>query len=195
MRPPLSSSLMAPHASAQIGSRAARWKLPTLVVALASSAIAGAALVSAASASVEVAVDAHDATLRVDAAGDAQVSWISSGGRRRTLVVARDGSLHFGEALAGSDVSHPTEAVNLPWAAAIRQTPDGTFYALQAWQRLDSGPTELRFSRWQGAPVVGKASFHGKPIYGYAQRLRAHRSTPTAETSTSTPSKAATGSE
>jgi hypothetical protein len=148
------------------------------VVALATAATAGA--------SVEVGVGAHDAALRVDSAGDAQLTWLAADGRH-SLVVARDGSLHFGGLLYSGDVSHPTSVVKLPWAVVVRQTPDGDFYALQSWQRTDDGPVELRFSRWHGAPttltlqtvcckwgsvnVEGVASFHGRPIFG-------HQSTP-----------------
>jgi hypothetical protein len=109
------------------------------------------------------------------------VTW-TSGGERRSIVVARDGSLHFGSTLSSPDVSHEATGVQLPWEVVVRQTQDGSFYALQSWRRLDDGPVELRFSRWTGAPtsltlhvvcckwgsvnVVGEASFHGHPIYG-----------------------------
>ena len=133
-------------------------------------------------ASVEVAVDARgSASLRVDAAGNAEVRWTAADGAQRSLLVGRDGSLRYG-GLSGGDVSHPAAGVAIPWPVAVRQTPDGSYYALQAWRRLVSGPVELRFSRWQGEPtkltlravcckwghenVVGNASFHGRPIYG-----------------------------
>jgi hypothetical protein len=151
--------------------------------ALAVSFCAAAALVVAAPArgSVEIGENAAGVTLRVDTAGNAEVTW-TSGGERRSIVVARDGSLHFGASLSGPDVSHETTGVQLAWAVVVRQTPDGSFYALQSWRRLDDGPVELRFSRWTGAPtsltlhvvcckwgsvnVVGEATFHGQPIYG-----------------------------
>jgi hypothetical protein len=142
------------------------------------------AAVTAASApgSVEVAVDARGGeSLRVDAAGDAEVSWTAADGSQRSLLVGRDGSLRYG-APAGADISHPAAGVAIPWAVVVRRTPDGSYYALQAWRRLDTGPVELRFSRWQGEPtkltlravcckwghenVVGDASFHGRAIYG-----------------------------
>jgi hypothetical protein len=153
-------------------------------VALLTALLAATALGSAvaAPASVEVAVDAHGATLQVDAAGNAEVRWTAADGSQRSLLVGRDGSLRYG-GLSGPDVSRPAADTSIPWAVAVRQTPDGRFYALQAWQRLDSGPVELRFSRWEGAPtkltletvcckwghenVIGTASFHGRPIYGF----------------------------
>jgi hypothetical protein len=154
-------------------------------VAFLSAALFAAAAVAAASApaSIEVAVDPRGgASLRVDATGNAEVRWTAADGTHRSLLVGRDGSLRYG-GLSGSDVSHPAAGVSIPWTVAVRQTPDGRFYALQAWRRLVHGPVELRFSRWEGAPtkltlrtvcckwghenVVGSASFHGRPIYGY----------------------------
>ena len=139
--------------------------------------------VGTAVASVEVGVGATNVTLRVDSVGDADVSW-DSAGAHRSLLIARDGSLHYGAGLVGPDVSHPSEGVALPWKVTVRQTPDGSFYAVQAWRRLVAGPIELRFSRWKGEPtklvldvvcckwgsvnVEGSASFHGKPIFGYS---------------------------
>jgi hypothetical protein len=146
-------------------------------------ALVAAAAVAApcALASVEVAIDARSASLRIDAAGNAEVRWTAADGSQRSLLVSRDGSLRYG-ALSGSDVSHAAAGVLVPWAVAVRQAPDGRYYALQAWRRLVDGPVELRFSRWEGAPtklilktvcckwghenVVGNASFHGRPIYG-----------------------------
>jgi len=130
-----------------------------------------------------VAVDPRGGeSLRVDTAGNAEVRWTGADGSRRSLLVGRDGSLRFG-GLSGADVSHPATGVSIAWAVVVRETPDGRFYALQAWRRLDNGPVELRFSRWEGEPtkltlrvvcckwghvnVVGNASFHSRPIYGF----------------------------
>jgi len=145
-------------------------------------AAAAAVSVAGAAASIEVALDARGATLQVDAAGNAEVRWTAADGSQRALLVSREGSLRYG-GLSGPDVSRPAAGVSIPWAVVVRQTPDGRFYALQAWQRLDGGPVELRFSRWEGAPtkltlatvcckwghenVIGTASFHGRPIYGF----------------------------
>jgi len=140
-------------------------------------------LAGTAGASVEVGTNAQDATLQVDALGDALATWVA-GGAQHSVLISHDGSLHFDASLAGADVSHPAAGVRLPWQVALRQTSDGSYYALQEWRRLDSGPVELRFSRWQGAPtkltltavcckwgsvnVDGAASFHGRPIFGYS---------------------------
>ena len=138
---------------------------------------------SAGRASILVAKDARAASLHVDAAGDAEVTWAAANGVRRSLVITRTGVLRSGERLPGRDVSQPVTGLNLPIERALRQTPDGALYALQAWRRLPSGPVELRFSRWRGAPttltlravcckwgtenVVGEANLQGRPIFGY----------------------------
>jgi hypothetical protein len=101
---------------------------------------------------VKVADWAREATLRVDAAGDAEVDWTGSGGRQ-SVVISRRGEVRYGGRLDAPDTSHPVTAPALPWLVAVRQTLDGSFYALQSWQRLDDGPVELRFSRWRGEPT------------------------------------------
>lgn len=134
-----------------------------------------------AAASIMVASWARNPTLKVMAGGAAEVDW-TSGGRRHSVVIYRNGARRYGAHLKGRDVSFPTTAVSVPLALAVRQTPNGSFWALQAWRRLRTGPLELRFSRWQGAPttltlqavcckwrsenVVGQATFHGRPIFG-----------------------------
>jgi hypothetical protein len=136
-----------------------------------------------AEASIKIAGDARKPTLRVNASGTATVIWRTASGARRTAVVRPSGRLVYGRTAPGRDVSTPTTAVTIPMKRVLRQTPDGRFWALQAWRRLKGGPVELRFSRWRGAPtklelwttcckwrserVHGRATFHGKPIYGY----------------------------
>lgn len=135
-----------------------------------------------ASASIKVASWARNPTLKVVAGGAAEVDW-ASGGRRHSVVIYRNGSQRYGAHLRARDVSFPTAAVSVPMALAVRQTPNGNFWALQAWRRLRTGPLELRFSRWKGAPtvltlgavcckwssenIVGQATFHGRPIFGH----------------------------
>src|SRR5262249_47627904 len=102
--------------------------------------------------SVEVAVDPRRGeSLRVDGAGNAEVRWTAADGTKRSLLVGHDGSLRYG-GLSGSDVSRAATGIEIPWAVLVRRTADGGYYALQAWRRLDTGPVELRFSRWQGEP-------------------------------------------
>src|ERR671930_1490381 len=135
-----------------------------------------------AAASIMVASWARTPTLKVMAGGAAEVDW-TSGGRRHSVVIYRNGARRYGAHLKGRDVSFPTTAVSVPLALAVRQTPNGSFWALQAWRRLRTGPLELRFSRWQGVAttltlqavcckwrsenVAGQATFHGRPIFGH----------------------------
>jgi hypothetical protein len=134
-------------------------------------------------ASLRITANARHATLKVVAGGTAEVDWTRAGGGRRSVVVYPNGSLRYGKHLRGRDVSFATTAVSLPMARVLRQTPNGRYFALQAWRRLRGGPVELRFSRWRGAPtrltlqaicckwssenIVGQATYHGRPIYGY----------------------------
>jgi len=136
-----------------------------------------------AQASVKVADWARDPSLRVDAAGNAEVNWTTGDGRRLSLVIDGSGALHYGGRLGSADVSRPTADAAVPWAVVVRRAPDGGFYALQSWRRLVDGPLELRFSRWRGDAtkltlrticckwgsenVEGNASFHGRPIFGF----------------------------
>jgi hypothetical protein len=131
-----------------------------------------------------VAANARHARLRVTAGGTAEIDWRTAGGRRRSVVVYPSGRLRFGAHLRGRNVARVAAGVAIPLARVVRRTPDGRLWALQAWRRLPGGPVELRFSRWRGAPtsltldavcckwrtenVVGRATFHGRPIYGFS---------------------------
>lgn len=145
--------------------------------------VAGAALAFAAPADASVGiafVDPASALLRVDARGNAEVSWVA-GGSRRYVLVPPQGRLLPGGRLSAPDVSRPAPGVVLPYRKALRRTPDGRLWALQAWQTGFRGPVELRFSRWRGEPtkltaelthkgrqtlLVGRATFQGRPVYG-----------------------------
>jgi hypothetical protein len=150
--------------------RAAGVLLGCLLTLLASAAIA--------SASVTVATNAQRPALRVDAKGNAEVSW-TAGGVRRYLLVPAAGRLLPGQRLSGGDVSVATSARPLPFRRVLRRTPDGRLWALQAWRLRPGGPVELRFSRWRGATpgvtletrpqyegelLTGTATFAGRPV-------------------------------
>ncbi len=139
---------------------------------------------AAANASVKIAGDAREPTLRVSRAGHAEIGWTTPSGVRRHAVVSRNGSIRWGKRLRRPDVSTKTTSPRIPFAATVRQTPNGRFWALQSWRRLRAGPVELRFSRWRGAPtrltldaacckwrsesIFGRASYHGKPVHGFS---------------------------
>ena len=148
--------------------------MPRLVVAAAVvAALAGA---STAAGSILVAKDAKRVALRVDAHGYAEVSW-TAGGLRKYLLVPPRGKVLPGGRLPGRDVSKRAAAPALAFRRALRRTPDGRLWALQAWRVSASGPIELHFSRWRGAPtaitlaleggrLTGSASFRGRPVTG-----------------------------
>jgi hypothetical protein len=140
------------------------------------------ALPSAAGASIKIAGDVKHPALRVNAAGWATVTYWKSGSWHKAKVSPL-GKITWGKAAPGPDVSKKTDAVSIPFMKQLRVGPTGRYWALQAWQRLKGGQIELRLSRWRGAPTLlelwawcckwnsevvrGRATFHGKPIYGY----------------------------
>jgi len=135
-----------------------------------------------AGAAILVAPNAKSPTLRVDAQGYAEVSWKDSAGVRKYLLIPPRGRVLPGGRLPGRDVSRPTRAVSVPFKKVLRRTPDGRYWALQAWQVVKGGPIDLRFSRWSGEPTLltaqteccrndgetltGLASFQGKALFG-----------------------------
>jgi hypothetical protein len=140
------------------------------------------ALPPAAEGSIKIAGNVSSASLRVNANGWATVTYVKNG-RWMAAKVSPRGRVTYGRRASGRDVSVPTAALSIPMAVALRQTPNGRFWALQAWQRIKRGQVELRLSRWRGAPtrlalwawcckwrsevVRGRATFHGRPIYGF----------------------------
>jgi hypothetical protein len=126
-----------------------------------------------------------DPSLRVSSSGYAEVGWTTRDGHRRHAVVSPRGRVTFGARIQ-HDASSRARSTNLPLRAIVRRTPDGRRWALQLWRPHRDGQRELRFSRWRGKPtklearairrsghelVVGKASFHGRPLFG-AQETR-----------------------
>jgi len=127
--------------------------------------------------SVSVGSGAAAPKLRVDAKGNAEVSY-TQGGVRKTVLVPVEGAVVYGGMLAGGDVSRAVSSPKLPYLKVLRSGPGGWVYALQTWPAR-TGPPELRFSRWQGAPtkltfiakrasggisLTGKVTYAGKPI-------------------------------
>ena len=134
--------------------------------------LAAGALAGAARGSVWIANGAAHPVLRVDAKGDAQVTW--TGG---SVLVPPHGQLFHGGSLSGPDVSKPAPAAGIPFVVSVRRTPDGRLWALQTWQVTPGGPIELHLARWQGQPtqltlasdgthLTGSLSFHGAPVNG-----------------------------
>lgn len=107
----------------------------------------------AAAGSITVAENAAAPSLRVDASGNAEVSW-TSGGARRTLLVPPVGRVLPGGRLAGADVSHAAPTASVPFARILRTGRGGWTYALESWRVLPGGPVELRFARWRATPTA-----------------------------------------
>src|SRR3954470_4810477 len=109
---------------------------------------------AAAAASITVATNVQRPALRVDAQGNAEVSW-SSGGSRQYLLVPPTGRFLPGRRLSGPAVSRATTAVSLPYRRVLRRTPDGWLWALQTWRVAFSKAGEVPVSRWRGSPADG----------------------------------------
>jgi hypothetical protein len=130
-----------------------------------------------AAASILATTGAARPALRVDARGNAEVSWLATGGRT-TLLVPPSGRVLPGGRLSGRDVSRRAGRGVVPMARVVRRTPDGYLWALQEWARVPGEPPELRLARWKGAPtkltlvisgdrLVGRATFGGRPVTGF----------------------------
>jgi hypothetical protein len=145
-------------------------------------AVAAGVFAASAGASITLATNAHRPALRVDAAGNAEISW-SQGGARRYVYVPARGRFLPGRRLSGADVSRPATDLRLPYQEVLRRTPDGRRWALQSWRVAFAPAVELRFSRWRGAPTAitleatpsrsteilrGRATFAGRPVTGYS---------------------------
>jgi hypothetical protein len=113
------------------------------------------------------------------------VTWTAAGARSTVIVPAR-GQLTHGGSLPGSDVSRPATVTGLPFAAAVRRTPDGRLWALQVWRPQPGGPVELHLARWRGAPtkltlalvgdrLEGRATFAGRGVSGFSSTLEGKR--------------------
>ena len=180
-------------------------------------AVACSILASPASASEKLDVDVDGVTLRVNERGEALVGYTKQDGERRDVLVwgavnatptaGDEPQVRFsvdysggwktrGRRVASSfrDACRRYDGPALPLLVAACTAPDGSFWALQRWQRLLplrglepfrpqhaahelhlshwSGPLpELEVSpnwtyggRWQG--LFGRLSYHGMPVFG-----------------------------
>ncbi len=137
-----------------------------------------------AAASTTIATGVGGPALRVDAKGNAEVSW-TAGGARQTLLVPPAGRVLPGGRLAGPDVSRAATAA-VPFAKVVRRTPGGRTWALQAWPVAGRGPADLRIARWHGDPtkltlaiengaLSGRASYHGAALPSYSRTFAGTR--------------------
>ena len=187
-------------------------------VALSLGLLAALAVPEATSASQLIGRDAKDVTLRVNARGQALVGYSAKGKRWTVLTWGAINARHptqdrpqvaFRVDYSGgwrtyrrtlsrgfANVCRPYAGPALPWFVTGCTTPDGSHWALQAWQRglpnlgLDpwkplQASWELRLSHWSGdLPKLeiwpnwayskrfdhpfGRFTYLGQPIYGFA---------------------------
>jgi hypothetical protein len=170
-------------------------------------AVAAFALVGSASASQLVGKNARAVSLGADGSGRALVTFASGGVRHRVLawgaVNARAPSrsvpqVEFRFAAGAGFVRNSCRPVRLvlAWLVSACQAADGSYWALQSWQRLlpngGAGGTpaqsvwELRLSHWteplalltvrfgwsyrRFLQLYGRYSYRGRPVFGYRVR-------------------------
>jgi len=144
----------------------------------ATAALAVAAVVHTAVASITIGYDAGRPVLKIDANGNAEVDWTERG-VRKTMWIPTTGRYLPGGHISGPDVSKPAHGVALPYLRVVRRTPDGRLWALQSWPVQPNGQVELRFSRWQGPTtavtgdvadgrLTGTAIFQGHGVDGFS---------------------------
>jgi hypothetical protein len=139
-------------------------------------------------------------TLSVDRQGHAHVSY-SAGGYRRTLVAwgainARTPNRNVPQvkfqlrySQGGRGVCLRYDGPPLAWLVKACKAPDGSYWALQSWQRLKpnfggtTGAWELHLSHWRGAltqlvvyqnwavggvrHIFGRLTYDGVGVYGF----------------------------
>ena len=139
-------------------------------------------------------------TLAIDRHGHAHVNY-SIGGRRKVLVASGainalapsrsrpqvQFTIRYG--VDGRGVCRPYDGPPLAWLVKACKAPDGSYWALQSWQRLKpnyggaQGATELHLSHWRGAPaqlvmyqnwaehsyrhIFGRLTYRGRGVYGF----------------------------
>jgi len=163
--------------------------------------LAAAFAASPALASAIIGHNVSRATLTIDGRGRAHVSY-HVGGRREVLVAwgainARAPSrtrpqikfqLRYGE--GGEGVCRPYDGPPLAWLVKACKAPDGSYWALQSWQRLKPnyggtrGAWELHLSHWRGAlphlavyqnwaygrvrHIFGRLTYAGRGAHGFS---------------------------
>ena len=152
-------------------------------------------------ASAIIGRDVTRPTLTIDRQGRAHVSYFSAG-RRDVLVAwgainARTPSsavpqvsftIRYGE--GGRGVCLPYDGPPLAWLVEACKAPDGSYWALQSWQRLKpnyggtTGLWELHLSHWRGPlaqlvvyqnwaygrvrHIFGRLTYRDQGVYGFA---------------------------
>ena len=140
------------------------------------------------------------ATLTIGRRGHAHVTYYSDGRKKQVVawgaINARapsqsrpqvDFRLRYGA--GGKGVCLPYDGPPLAWLVKACKAPDGSYWALQSWQRLkpnyggDQGAWELRLSHWRGPlprlvvyqdwvdaidrHLFGRFTYRGQGVYGF----------------------------
>ena len=113
--------------------------------------LAALAAAHSAAAAITVGTKATAPALRVDAQGNAEVSWMSAG-RRATMLVPTSGRMRAGATLPAADVSQALRGTHIPFQRVLRVGPGGWYYALQSWRLRANGPVELRSRGGEACP-------------------------------------------
>ena len=175
-----------------------------LTFAAAAWALAAAGdVVGQASASELIGRGDGDATLQVNGAGQAHVSWHTESGGTRHLVAwnainARPPTrgvpqvsfqLRYGDRAIPAARCGRYDGPPLAWLVSACKAADGSYWALQRWQRLKPnyggrrGTWELRLSHWVGPlpqlevwtdwayrrfdHLYGRLTYGGRPVHGF----------------------------
>lgn len=144
--------------------------------------------------------NASRATLRIDRGGHAHITYVTGG--RRVRIVAwgaidarppRRGlpqvKFRLRYRAGGAGVCLPYDGPPLAWLVKACKAPDGSYWALQSWQRLrpsfggTTGPAELHLSHWRGPlprlviyqnwvsgsmrHIFGRLTYGGEGVYGF----------------------------
>jgi hypothetical protein len=172
---------------------------------------------AAAGASEVIGRDARGISLRINSKGVALVTWSDPRGSRKVLAWGALNARHptaavkqvsfrldYSGGLASfgpdywrrfRDASQPYDGPALPWLVMARKAPDGSYWALQKWQRMlpnwgynpwkaSRRAWELRLSHWTGEPaklelwtdwvgggaahhLYGRLTYLGVPVHGF----------------------------
>lgn len=145
------------------------------------------------------------ATLAIDRQGRAHVSYRSGG---HTVGLVASGAINartpsrsrpqvkfrIRYRVRGGGVCLPYDGPPLPWLVMACKAPDGSYWALQSWQRLKhnyggaGGAWELHLSHWRGAlaqlviyqnwafgryrHIFGRLTYRGRAVYGFSAAPR-----------------------
>jgi hypothetical protein len=177
-------------------------RIAATILALAGAAVLGPA---AAQASELIGYNATNVRLQVDASGHALVSFRSEGQSKTVVAWGAVGARHPSRTQAqvafslrlgggiGPNVCKAYRGPPLPWRVAVCTAPDGTHWAVQAWQRGlpnygapasgERGAWELRLSHWSGPlpklelrtdwsyrrfhHLYGRLTYKGQPVFGF----------------------------